>query len=100
MMNTTKKYQLKMKIKRFKQFEAISGTELVGKHMGPGYPEQDVTNTQISTKETDIIYSEITSQLYTYDDYQNLYNEYLKRGGVPLHGFTKENLDKVLFSNT
>lgn len=86
-----------MKIKRFKQFESISGTELVGQHIGPGYPEQDVTNTQISTKETDVLYSGITDQLYTYDDYQNLYNEYLKSGGVPLHGFTKQNLDKVLF---
>lgn len=86
-----------MIIKRFKEYnEAISGTELVGKHMGPAYPEQDVTNTQISTKETGIIYSDITSQLYTYDDYQALYNEYLKKGGEPLHGFTKENLDKIL----
>ena len=31
-----------MRIKGYKQFlEAVSGTELVGNHMGPGYPSQD-----------------------------------------------------------
>ena len=88
-------------IKNFKQFnEEVSGTELVGKHMGPNYPEQDVTNTTIGTKDTEILYSEITSRLYTYDDYQNEYQEYLKKGGKPLHGFNQENLTTVLSYET
>lgn len=90
-----------MKIKNFTEFnESISGTELVGKHMGPNYPEQDVTNTTIGSKHTEVIYSEIDSKIYTYDDYQNLYQDYLKSGGSPLFGFSQENLNTVLTHET
>lgn len=83
-----------MKIKKWKKFiESISGWELVGK-MGPNYPEQVLHNT-ITSKETSVICG-IDDIIYTYDDYQDLYQDYLKNGGTPLDGFTKINLDTVL----
>jgi hypothetical protein len=87
-----------MKIKGYKQFlEAISGTELVGKHMGPNYPEQD-NSPMKKLGMTDVIYSDIFGRIVTYDEYQDLYFNYLKKGGTPLQDFNKENLDKVLDS--
>lgn len=83
-------------IKKYKQFlEAISGTELVGKHMGPNYPEQD-NSPMKKLGITDVIYSDIYGRMVTYDEYQDLYFNYLKKGGSPLQGFNKENLEKVL----
>lgn len=85
-----------MKIKNYKTFlEAISGTELVGKHMGPNYPEQD-NSPMKKLGITDVIYSDIFGRIVTYDEYQDLYFNYLKKGGSPLQGFNKENLEKVL----
>lgn len=85
-----------MKIKNYKSFlEAISGTELVGKHMGPNYPEQD-NSPMKKLGITDVIYSDIYGRMVTYDEYQDLYFNYLKKGGSPLQGFNKENLEKVL----
>lgn len=84
-----------MKIKKFKSFqESISGTELVG-HMGPNYGEWVSPNT-ISSADTEVIHSEITDKIYTKDDYDEVYQEYLKKGGTPLHGFNKQNLDNIL----
>jgi len=84
-----------MKIKNYKSFlEAISGWELVG-HMGPNYGEQE--NSPIKKAGmTDVLYSDAFGRMVTYDEYQNLYNDYLKKGGSPLQGFNLENLDKVL----
>lgn len=84
------------KIKKWNKFiESISGWELVGQHsMGPNYPEQ-VLHTTLSTKDTEVIEG-IDGVIYTYDDYQNLYQDYLKKGGTPLEGFTKSNLDSIL----
>ena len=84
-----------MKIKNYKSFlEAISGTELVG-HMGPNYGEED-NSPMIKLGIADVVYSDLFGKAVTYDDYQNLYNDYLKKGGTPLQGFNLENLDKVL----
>jgi hypothetical protein len=86
-----------MKIKGYKQFlEAISGTELVG-HMGPNYGEEE-NSPMKKLGMTDVIYSDIFGRIVTYDEYQDLYFNYLKRGGTPLQGFNLENLDKVLDS--
>jgi len=83
-------------IKRFKQFtESISGRELVGP-MGPNYGDVSIKNKTLSSRETEIIFSEITSKFYTHSDYSELYVEYLKSGGTPLSGFNKENLEEVL----
>lgn len=74
----------------------LSGTELVG-HMGPNYGDQKIPNT-IGTEDTEVLYSESDDKFYTKDDYDNLYNDYLKTGGkdTTLSNFTKENLDKIL----
>jgi len=83
-------------IKKYKKFiEAISGTELVGRHMGPNYPTNELPTT-LKQKDTNVIYSELFGRIVTYDEYQDLYFNYLKKGGKPLNGFTKDNLEKVL----
>lgn len=84
-----------MKIKNYKSFlESISGTELVG-HMGPNYGEED-NSPMNKLGTTDVIRSDIFGITVLYDDYQDLYIDYLKKGGTPLQGFNLENLDKVL----
>jgi len=84
------------KIYNFKQFcnEEVGGVELVG-HMGPNYGEEG-NNKMIGPSPTDVIQSDVDSKIYTQDEYQQAYNDYLKIGGTPLHGFTKQNLDTVL----
>ena len=84
-------------IKKFKEFinEEISGTELVGP-VGPGFGETGLQNKTISSHDTNVIYSEMDSKIYTIDEYNNIYGDYLKLGGSPLDGFTKENIDIIL----
>jgi len=83
-------------IKKYKQFlESISGTELIGS-LGPGIGSQKLSNT-ITTNDTEVIASDITGEMYTYDDYNELYADYLKKGKKPLEGgFNKENLEIIL----
>jgi hypothetical protein len=85
-----------MEIKKFKDYnESISGWELIGQHtMGPNYPEQKLP-VSLSQKDTEVLIG-IDGNFYTYDDYQELYQSYLKDGGKPLEGFTKQNLDKII----
>lgn len=80
-------------IKKFKDFinEEFS---LVGS-MGPTYGKQEIPNT-INKSHTNIILSDIDNKFYTQDDYENLHNEYLKKGGKPLSGFSKENIELIL----
>lgn len=98
-----------MKIKSWKQFNERNipiGTQTVGGTsggttapvgpMGPNYGTVKLRNSTISTDDTEVIYSEIDSKIYTYDDYQEIYQDYLKRGGKPLHGFNVENLTTIL----
>ena len=98
-----------MKIKSWKKFNETNipiGTQTVGGAsggttapvgpMGPNYGSTKLRNTTLSTSNTEVIYSEITSKIYTYDDYMEVYGDYLKRGGKPLHGFNQENLTTVL----
>lgn len=84
-------------IKRFHQFikEEISGTELVGP-VGPAYGETRLQNKTIDSGDTNVIYSDIDGNFYTIDEYNDLYNNYLKSGGEPLHGFSKKNIDIIL----
>lgn len=85
-----------MKIKSFLQFnESISGTELVGP-VGPAYGETRLQNKTISSHHTTVLSSDEDGKFYTEDEYNDLYNEYLKRGGKPLSGFSKENLEEML----
>ena len=89
-----------MILKLYRKFiESISGTELVGNHsIGPNYPEQKLANT-LSQSDTQILIGS-DGILYTFDDYQDLYNNYLKSGGEILDGFSKLNLDIIIKSFT
>lgn len=84
-------------IKTFQQFikEEVSGTELVGP-VGPAYGETRLQNKTINSQHTNLIYSELDGGMYSIDDYNQLYQSYLKMGGKPLHGFSKENVDTVV----
>jgi hypothetical protein len=84
-------------IKKFNQFiNEVSGTELVGP-IGPGYGETGLQNKTVTFHDTNVVLSEIDNRFYTIDEYNNIYGDYLKGGGIPLpDGFTRENLDKVI----
>ena len=85
-------------IKNWKEYnESISGTEMLGS-FGPG-SEREPNKTSSDVLNNEVIYSELTGILYTYDDYNILYGEYLKKGGTPLFGFNKENLEIVISFN-
>jgi hypothetical protein len=82
-------------IKKFNEFnESISGTELVGP-MGPNYGPTNLP-TKPNAKDTDVVYSDNYGKLVTYDQYQEMYQDYLKKGGDPIHGFNLKNLEIVL----
>lgn len=84
-----------MKIKKFNKYiESISGTEMIGS-MGPNYGENIGPKT-ITSQDTDVAYSETLDKIFTKDEYDEIYQQYLAKGGKPLHGFTKDNLDIVL----
>jgi hypothetical protein len=88
-----------MKIKTFDNFiNEVSGTELVGPEMGMGFGTTPLDNNTISSSDTSVIFSDINNTIYTLDDYNQLYQDYLKAGGGPLNGFTKENLEKIIVS--
>ncbi len=78
--------------------ESISGTELVGP-VGPSYGETGLQNKTINQSNTKVIYSDLDDKFYLEDDYNDIYEDYLKNGGSPLQGFTKENIDKILTKN-
>ncbi len=84
-----------MIIKKWNQFikESANGTELIMPNT-PNMPDLETPST-LSTKETDILFG-IDGNFYTWDDYQDLHNQYLKLGGFGLSDFTRENLDIIL----
>lgn len=48
---------------------------------------------------TEILYSNVKSRFYTYQNYQDLYNQYLSLGNEPLQGgFNLHNLETILMS--
>jgi hypothetical protein len=87
-----------MKIRKYIDFlkEAISGTEMVGP-VGPAFGETRLQNKTINSFDTELIYSEIGDRIYTIDEYNQMYQDYLKAGGEPLNGFSKENLDTIVY---
>jgi hypothetical protein len=83
------------KIKKFKEFnEAISGTFDLMPY-GPGFPRPDFPTT-LGQSDTRVIFSNLTQKFYTENDYQELYQDYLKKGGKPLKGFNLKNLELIL----
>jgi hypothetical protein len=83
-------------ILNWKDFNEANGIEWLGP-VGPGWPETSTPNT-LDDGDTGIKMCDIDQQLYTYDDYQNKYQEYLKHGGTPLHGFSVDNLNTVILN--
>lgn len=76
--------------------------------LGPAYGRSNFPftgskqNTKLShnRKRKEDSNNELTDDIYTVDDYLDLYNDYLKNGGTPLPGgYSQENLDKVLAHN-
>lgn len=97
-------------IKNFKQFtESVSGTELVGP-VGPGYGETGLQNKTVTAHDTETILSDVDDRFYNIDDYNNLYNDFLKNiagtegwrdfvanGGAQVtNDFNRQNLDTIL----
>ena len=77
-------------IKKYIDFmKEASGTELIGP-VGPAYGETGLQNKTISQDDTTVIYSDLDGKFYTIDEYNDIYGEYLKKGGSPLQGFTKD----------
>jgi hypothetical protein len=84
-------------IKTWKKFiESISGWELIGKDMGPNYPEQKLPTT-LTNKDTSVIEGS-DGIFYTHSDYMELYNSLLKKTVLDpdLRSFTKINLELLL----
>jgi len=83
-------------IKKWNKFyEAISGTELFGKDMGPNFGAQELPNSLDSSDTTTI--EGIDGNFYTLDQFQDVYNLYLKMGGKEnLSDYNKKNLDILL----
>jgi hypothetical protein len=82
--------------------ESISGTEVL-EPFGPAYGRPSFPFTG-SKKDTQLSHSgvrrktnnDLTDDICTIDDYNELYQDYLKCGGKPLpDGYTDENVDKV-----
>lgn len=85
-----------MKIKKYKDFNESGGGEFVGP-VGPAYGDTKLQNKTISKHDTDVIISYINNQIYTIDEYNNIYGDYLKLGGEPLpDGFNRTNLEKII----
>jgi len=76
--------------------ESISGTEMIGS-MGPNYGVP-VLGTPIPSNDVTLMFSIVDDKMYTKEEYDELYKKYLSRGGEPLHGYSKANLDKVVMS--
>ena len=83
-------------IKKYLKFiESISGTEMIGS-MGAAYGETGLQNKTINSHDTNEILCDIDNKFYNIDDYNNIYGEYLKKGGKPLSGFNNENIVTIL----
>lgn len=84
-------------IKRFKEFivNEVSGTELVGP-VGPAYGETGLANKTIDGHDTNVLFCELDGNFYTIDEYNDIYNDYLKVGGEPLHGFSRRNIETII----
>ena len=85
-------------IKNFVDFiNEVSGVELVGVEIGSGFGTTPLNNNTISSSDTSVI-SDIYNRIYTWDDYNKKYQDYLAVDGNPgpLIGFNKENLYTIV----
>jgi hypothetical protein len=83
-------------LSKFSDFiNEVSGTELIGP-VGPGYGDTNIKNKTISRFDTEVIYCDLDNKFYTIDEYNNIYEDYLKKGGTPLHGFNIDNIVAII----
>lgn len=82
------------RIIKYHLFEDVKTTLDFG-YFGPGYPRQKTPGT-IQMSDTSVIFLDLEERMYSFHEYQQLYYDYLKTGGMPLEGFNKQNLLKVL----
>ena len=70
------------RIKGYKKFtESVSGT--LAPVYGPGLPRPEYRNT-ISSGDTEVLFDDATDRIYSRDEYDNMYKDYLTNGGKPL----------------
>jgi hypothetical protein len=85
----------KDRVLRFGRFcEAISGTELIGS-MGPNYGSPEL-GMPLDGNDVTMMHCSVDGELYTKDQYDELYKRYIAQGGEPLQGVSKANLDKIV----
>ena len=81
-------------LKNWKQYlEAVNGNEFIMPHT-PLMPDLDL-GTTLTKGDTEVL-SDKNGNFYTYDDFQEIYIQYLKEGGIGHSEFNKENLDIVI----
>lgn len=84
-------------MKYIKTYEAVNGHE-VTVPFSPAFDRPPLP--KINKGDMHVILCRLDDKFYHFDEYQNLYNEYLTMGGTPLDGgsggFTEDNLEAVL----
>ena len=84
------------KIKKYNKFiEENVGYGIVGQ-VGVGYGETGLQNKTVNSHDTNEIFCEFDNKFYNIDDYNNIYQEYLKKGEKPLDGFSLDNIITIL----
>lgn len=87
------------KIKKYNQFiEENVGYGIVGS-VGPGYGETGLQNKTVNSHDTNEIFCDVDNKFYNIDDYNNIYQEYLKTpegSKNPLEGFSQDNIVTIL----
>ena len=98
-----------MRIKKYQDFiiEEISGTEMVGP-VGPAYGETRTQNKTVNKDHTSVVgvsdrnnpdsQNSLTSDLFFEDDYNKIYNDFLKSGGnqSQLSGNKEDDISMIL----
>lgn len=83
-------------IKKWREFNEASGTEeLISLGPASNRTQQQIT---LDRGDTEMVYTELTDKVYSFDEYEQLYNDFLKVGGRPLFGFNRTNLDEVILT--
>ena len=87
------------KIKKYNKFvDENVGYVIVGQ-VGVGYGETGLQNKTVNSHDTNEIFCEFDSKFYNIDDYNNIYQEYLKTpegSKNPLEGFSQDNIIAIL----
>ena len=90
---------MERKIKSYSKFiDENVGYGIVGQ-VGVGYGETGLQNKTVNSHDTTEIFCDIDNKFYNIDDYNNIYQEYLKTpegSKNPLDGFSQDNIVAIL----